>query len=177
MRYHEELCRAMTMLADAGVHFYGQAVAADGTAMRTTLKHLPPEVLHEFPVAENMNLGFCTGIAIAGGKPCMVLPRINFLLEATSQLVLHLDKIALYSDGGYRPKVIIRTAIATDKPLDPGPQHLGDYVGAFKLMLKTVEVVRLNRPKDIFDAYHWAAHWATGSTMLVEHLSMYDEGT
>jgi pyruvate/2-oxoglutarate/acetoin dehydrogenase E1 component len=128
----------MALLSDAGAVFLGQAVACDGTAMRSTLKHLPPERLIEMPVAENMQAGMCTGIAIAGGLPVCCYPRINFMLEAVSQIVQHLDKLPLYSD--YRPRVIIRTAIATNKPLDPGPQHVGNYVPAFRSMLKTIHV-------------------------------------
>ena len=81
--------------------------------------------------------------AIGGTIPVSIFPRWNFLLLAANQLVNHLDKLPIYSNGGYRPKVIIRTAVATDQPLDPGPQHLGDYSGPFAEMLATVRVARL----------------------------------
>lgn len=170
--FHSELCRAMSMLADAGAVFLGQAVRADGTAMRTTLAHLPPERLIEMPVAENMQAGMCTGIALAGGLPVCIYPRINFMLEAVSQICNHLDKLPLYSD--YRPRVIIRTAIATDKPLDPGPQHVGRYVEAFRLMLKTVYVEVLSNASAIVPAYE-AALKRNGSSLLIEELAMYDQ--
>ena len=169
--YHSELCRAMALLSDAGAVFLGQAVACDGTAMRSTLKHLPPERLIEMPVAENMQAGMCTGIAIAGGLPVCCYPRINFMLEAVSQIVQHLDKLPLYSD--YRPRVIIRTAIATNKPLDPGPQHVGNYVPAFRSMLKTIHVCELLHAEMIVPCYQ-AALRREGSSLLVEHLSLYE---
>lgn len=172
MTYHSELCRAMSMLADAGAVFLGQAVACDGTAMRSTLKHLPAERLIEMPVAENMQMGMCTGIALAGGLPVCIFPRLNFMLECVSQLVQHLDKIPLYSE--FRPKVIIRTAIATDKPLDPGPQHVGDYTAALCAMLRTVAVARIYEARDIA-SYYEAALRRDGSTILIEDLGMYDE--
>ena len=172
MGYHSELCRAMSLLSDAGAVFIGQAVACDGTAMRSTLKHLPADRLIEFPVAENMQLGLCTGIALAGGFPVCIYPRVNFMLEAVSQLVQHLDKIPLY--GGYRPKVIIRTAIATHKPLDPGPQHLGDYTAAIRAMLRTVVVEELHTAPLIMSAYR-AALERPWSTLLVEDLGRYEE--
>lgn len=172
MTYHGELCRAMTMLADAGAVFVGQAVACDGTAMRSTLKHLPPQQLLEFPVAENCQAGFCTGIALAGGFPVCIFPRINFMLECVSQICNHLDKIPLYSD--WRPRVIIRTAVATDKPLDPGPQHVGDYTMAFRHMLKTVHVARIDRAEDIVPIYQHAME-REGSSLIVEDLGRYDE--
>lgn len=172
MTYHAELCKAMTMLADAGGVFVGQAVSSDGTAMRSTLKHLPPQQLLEFPVAENMQVGFCTGIALAGGLPVCIHPRINFLLEAVSQLAQHLDKIPLYSN--FRPRVIIRTAVATDKPLDPGPQHVGDYTMAFRHMLKTVWVARIDRAEDIVPIYKHAME-REGSSLIVEDLAHYGD--
>ena len=161
------------MLADAGAVFLGQAVACDGTAMRTTLAHLPPERLIEMPVAENMQLGMCTGISLAGGLPVCIFPRINFMLEAISQLVQHLDLLPIYSHGGYQPRVIIRTAIATDDPLDPGQQHLGDYSREIESMLRRTYVARLWHAKDIVPAYKLALE-RKESTILVEYLERYD---
>ena len=123
------------------------------------------------PVAENMQCGMCHGIALAGGLPVSVYPRIDFLIEAVPQLVQHLDKWKAM--GGGSPRVIIRTAVASDKPLDPGPQHKSNYVQAFRAMLKTVMVVELLTAEHIVPAYERALE-RDGSTLLVEHLSLYD---
>ena len=156
---------SMSLLADADAFFVGQAVGTQGTFMSGTLEHIPIEQRIEFPVMENSQLGFCTGIAMAGGLPVCIFPRINFMLEAISQLVQHLDKIPLFSD--YRPKVIIRTAIATPIPLDAGPQHLGDYSDAVAAMLSTVKVVKLLTADQIVPEYK-AAMEREGSTLLIE---------
>lgn len=145
--------------------FVGQAVTCAGTAMTDTLRHIPPDKKREFPVAENMQMGFCIGLALAGYLPVCIFPRINFMLEAISQLVQHLDKIQLFS--GFRPKVIIRTAIATQEPLDPGPQHLGDYCRGFDAMLTTVRLYHLHSAAAILPAYRKALDDAN-STILVE---------
>lgn len=174
MIYHQALCRSMSMLAERGAVFLGQAVSCDGTAMRSTLKHLPPKQLIEMPVAENMQLGLCTGIALAGGLPVCCFPRINFMLEAMSQLVSHLDKLPLYSDGGYRPKVIIRTAIAADAPLNPGEQHLGSYVNAIRAMLQTVQVREMFSASQV-EAFYEEAASGGGSWLMVEHLGAYND--
>lgn len=168
--YFDELCKAMKLLADAGAVVVGQTAQAPGTAMHGTLKDFPQEQRLEFMVAENMQLGFCTGIALAGKLPLSIYPRINFFIEALPQLVQHLDKIPLFSD--YKPKVIIRTAIATDKPLDPGAQHKGDYTAAIEQMLSTVKVVKLTEASQIVPSYQ-AALERDGSTLLVEDLSKY----
>jgi pyruvate/2-oxoglutarate/acetoin dehydrogenase E1 component len=150
--------------------FLGQAVAYAGTAMFTTLADVPMEKRIELPVAEDMQLGLCIGAALNGDLPICCYPRWNFLLLATSQLVLHLDKIPLFS--GYRPRVLIRTSVATPHPLDPGPQHLGDYSEPYRAMLKTVVVVCLDKAEDIVLQYRIAME-REGSTILIEYASQY----
>ncbi len=168
--YFENLCFAMKMLADNKASFIGQSCTFQGTAMFSTLRDVPMEQRLEFPVAENFQQGFCTGIAMAGGLPVCMYPRINFFLEAIPQLVQHLDKIPLFSD--YNPKVIIRTSIATTDPLDPGPQHIGDYTDAIEAMLSTVKVVRLRKAEEIVPSYKEALE-RDGSTLLVEWVELY----
>lgn len=154
--------------------FLGQAVAYKGTAMTDTLREVPKDRLIELPVAEDMQLGMCTGMSLAGYVPISIYPRWNFLLLATNQLVLHLDKLSTYSHGGYRPKVIIRTAVASKSPIDPQAQHLGNFTDPFRQMLKTVEVIELTGAHQIFDAYRRAYEREDGrSTLLVEHTSRY----
>lgn len=151
--------------------FLGQAVAYPGTGMFNTLRDVPDHKRVEWPVCEDMQLGAAIGASLNGDLPVCLYPRWNFLLLATSQLVLHLDKLPLFSD--YRPKVIIRTAVATADPLDPGPQHLGDeFTEAYRSMLKTVVVVSLDRAEDIVTQYK-AALEREGSTLLVERMSLY----
>lgn len=150
--------------------FMGQAVACKGTAMTNTFRDVPKVKLLEMPVTEDMQLGMAIGMSLNGLLPVCCYPRINFLLLAMNQLVLHLDKLPLYSD--YRPKVIIRTGIATSTPMDPGPQHLGDFTSEFRGMLKTVYVERLWHAQDIIPAYVDALA-AEHSTLMVEELGMY----
>ncbi len=149
--------------------FLGQSVAYPGTVIFNTLEDVPMEKRIELPVAENMQLGMCTGLALNGFVPVSSFPRWPFLLDATPQLVNHLDKLPIYSRGGYRPKVIIRVGVPTPKPLHPGAQHLGNYSDPFRQMLKTVRVVELERAEDIFPEYRDAYERTDGrSTILVE---------
>lgn len=171
--YFDELCRAMAMLAEEpSAVFMGQAVACEGTAMFNTLRDVPMAQRVELPVAEDMQMGMAIGAALNGDLPITIYPRWNFLLLAMSQLVLHLDKLPLMSAGGFRPKVIIRTAVATDKPLDPGPQHVGDFTLAVGSMLDTVEIMQLRYPQQIMPAYERALA-LPGSFLLVERMEHY----
>ncbi len=168
--YFESLCAAMKMLSDDGYIFTGQTVHDAGTALNSTFRDVPLENRFEMPVFENCQLGMATGIAMAGGKICTCYPRINFMLEAIPQLVQHLDKIPLFSD--YRPKVIIRTSVATTNPLDPGPQHIGDYTYAISKMLSTVRVRKLHTAEEIVPTYKEAMEF-DGSTLIVEYVEKY----
>ncbi len=169
--YFDELAKSMHWLAQQpGTIFMGQAVACPGTAMSRTLQHIKPELLLELPVAEDMQMGMAIGMSLAGFIPVCIYPRFNFLLLAMNQLVLHLDKLPLYSE--YRPKVIIRTAVATDDPMDPGPQHLGDFTIPMQSMLRTVKVEKITEAEQVLPAYA-AAFQRPESTLLIEMAGMY----
>jgi pyruvate/2-oxoglutarate/acetoin dehydrogenase E1 component len=177
MKYFDELCRAMEWLAsDPRVVFLGQAVACPGTAMSNTLKNVSRDKLLELPVTEELQMGMSSGLALAGLVPVSIFPRWNFLLLATNQVVNHLDKFPLMSNGGYRPKVIIRTGIGSVRPLHPQHQHVGDFTEAFRLMCRNIEVIRLDEPEQVFPAYQRAFERDDGkSTIVVEYGDYYSE--
>jgi pyruvate/2-oxoglutarate/acetoin dehydrogenase E1 component len=177
MKYFDELCRAMEYLArDQRTMFLGQAVACPGTAMTNTLKNVDRAKLLELPVTEDLQMGMSTGLALTGIVPVSIYPRWNFLLCAVSQLVSHLDKLPAMSDGGYKPKVIVRTGIGSERPLHPQFQHVGDFTDAFRLMCKNIEVIRLDEPEHIFPAYQKALEREDGkSTIIVEYGDYYSE--
>lgn len=177
MKYYDELCRSMEYLAyDQRVVFMGQAVIAKGTAMTTTIDKISTSRKIELPVAEEMQMGMSVGMALAGFVPVTFYPRWNFLLLAVNQLVGHLDKLPIMSQGGYQPKVIVRTSVGSERPLHPQCQHVGDFTDAFRLMLSTVEVIRLDESEQIFPAYQKALERTDGrSTVLVEWGDFYHE--
>ncbi len=177
MKYFDELKRSMDFLAqDPRTVFLGQAVAVPGTAMTNTLKDVPRERLIELPVAEEMQMGMTIGMALAGQVPVSVFPRWNFLLCAMNQLINHLDKVQVMSNGRYKAKAIVRTGIGSQRPLHPQHQHIGDYTDALKSMCTTIEVIRLDEPADIFPAYEKALLRDDGrSTLLVEYGDFYGE--
>lgn len=196
--YLQSLTQAMTELA---AHprsvFLGQSVLAGGTAMTQTFAGVPRDRLIEFPVAEETQMGTATGLALGGDLPVCVFPRINFMLLAISQIVLHLDALPLFSE--FRPKVIIRTAICSPTPLDPGVQHLDPtyddpkwvkqvgpvfkdvsylepdgYIEALKAMLRTVYVYEIQHVSEVLPAYREALARPL-STILVERAELYDQ--
>lgn len=165
-----------SLARDPRTIFIGQAVACPGTAMTNSLKNIQREKLLELPVTEEMQMGMSTGLALGGYVPICIYPRWNFLLLAVNQVVNHLDKLPIVSNGGYRPKVIIRTGIGSERPLHPQHQHVGDFTDAFRLMCKTVEIIRLDEPEQIFPAYQKALEREDGrSTIVVEYGDYHNE--
>lgn len=177
MKYFDELKRSMEWLAERpDTMFLGQAVEFAGTAMTNTLADVSRDKLLEMPVTEEMQMGITIGMAVNGTVPVSIYPRWNFLLLATNQLVNHLDKLPLYSHGEYRPRVIIRTSIGSQRPINPQIQHTGDFTDGFRLMLENIEVIRLDEPEEIFPAYKKAYEREDGkSTIIVEYGDYFNE--
>ena len=177
MKYADELTKAMDFLAkDPKTIFLGQAVEYPGTAMSNTLKNVPKKKLIEIPVAEEMQLGISNGLALNNFIPISIFPRWNFLLLATNQLINHLDKFEVMSQGLFKTKVIIRTSIGSQRPLHPQHQHVGDFTEVFNKALSTVDIIRLEEPKDVIPAYEKALERDDGkSTILVEYGDYYNE--
>lgn len=163
--------QAMTLLAkDSRCLFLGQDVVYAGTSMHRHLAGVPRSQRIEMPVAEDLQMGISTGLALQGFLPVSVYPRMDFLMRAMDQLVNHLDKLDRMSKGQFRPKVIIRTRVGGKTPLDAGPQHTQDHTLAFKFMLENIEVSRVFLPKEILPTYEQALE-RKGSTLVVESLS------
>lgn len=169
--YFDEVKRAMNYLWQVPeVVFVGQSVKWDGHALFKTLEGVPEKKRIELPVIEDFQMGYSTGLALQGFIPVSIFPRWDFLILAANQLVNHLDKIPLVS--GFKPKVIVRTTVGSKRPLDPGPQHCQNHTEAFRLMLKTVNVIELLKAEDVFPAYESAVR-SPGSFLIVEHMDLY----
>ncbi|HJS81322.1 MAG TPA: hypothetical protein VJ742_00640 [Nitrososphaera sp.] len=167
LTFKQAVTDAMTMCGNwPNSIFVGQSVKYDGQAQFDTFSGVPIEKRIEMPVAEDFQLGFCTGLSLQGYLPISFYPRMDFLLLAANQLVNHLDKIPLMSE--YRPKVIIRTCVGQTKPLNAGLQHTQDHTEAFRLMLKTVRVDKINHPDEVIPAYQRALD-SEHSTIIVEN--------
>lgn len=168
--YKNELTRSMELLAShKKTIFIGQSVEVAGTAMRTTLESIDPEKLLELPVDEDFQMGLANGLAMAGYIPVSIFPRWNFLLLAVNQIVNHLDKFKELTRLDIPPKVIIRTGVGSESPLNPGPQHTGDFTKAFEIMCPNINIVRLDSATSIYKEYEKALNRTDGvSTMLIE---------
>jgi pyruvate/2-oxoglutarate/acetoin dehydrogenase E1 component len=171
LNYQEELTKAMSLLAEhPKTLFVGQAVRYDGQRAHATFAGVPMEKRIEMPVCEDFQMGFCTGLALEGYMPICFFPRWDFAILACNQIVNHLDKIPLLGD--FKPKVIIRTAVGANAPLNPGPQHTQNHTDAFRLMLRTIPIFELRSAEVVMPRYREALHRAIPS-ILVERMDRY----
>ena len=177
MKYFDELTKSMEWLAEKeDTIFLGQAVEYPGTALTNTITNVSKSKLLEMPVNEEMQMGMTLGMALNGSVPVSFFPRWNFLILAANQLVNHIDKINIMSDGGYKPKIIIRTAIGSQRPLHPQHQHISDFTAGFKALCDYVDIIRLEEPHQIFNAYKYAYERTDNRpTLLVEWGDFYNE--
>ena len=174
MSYKEELIKSMKLLSDNGYIFIGQNMVFGGTSMFHTMTDIPIEQRIELPVFEDIQSGMATGMALEGLKVCSVYPRMDFLLLAMNQIINHLDKADMMSDGQFKPKVIIRTAVGSKEPLMPGPQHCQDYSTELAMMCWNIDVIKLNRAEDVYPAYEKALK-SDKSTILIELPDVYNQ--
>tara|TARA_A100001011_G_scaffold270348_1_gene279592 strand:+ start:184 stop:726 length:543 start_codon:yes stop_codon:yes gene_type:complete len=177
LKYKNELIKSMEFLSKKkNTIFLGQSVSYSGNSIFNTLKKVKKNKKIELPVAEDMQMGMSTGLAMQGYVPITCFPRYDFLILAFNQLVNHLDKIRFMTDGQFKPKVIIRTAIGSKRPLNGGVQHTQDYTKIFKTTLKEVKVIFLKEPKMIFPSFKKAYHDKKNfSYLFVENGDFYNE--
>lgn len=169
LSYREEIIRAMELLArDPRVVVLGQGVRYPcAVGLLDTLECFPESRRIELPIMEDCQMGMCLGLFFEGFIPLSVYSRMDFLILSLGQLCLHLDKWEAMSHGRWQPQVIIRTSIGPKRPLDGGPQHTGDYTQALRLMLPSIDVVRLWAADAILPAYRRALE-GPRPTILVE---------
>ena len=124
------------------------------------------------PIIESTQFGIAIGLSLQGYTVLNLYPRMNFMLSAIDPLINFLDKIEEISHKEYSSKMIIRTAIGSQKPLFPGHQHIFDYTEGIKSMCHNIQVVKLQEPQEIFPAYY-NAYFSKKPTLIVEYADYY----
>lgn len=112
--------------------FIGQQLIYYGNPMSKTVDKLKKDKFIETPVFEETQMGMSLGLAMTGKLVITFYPRWDFLISSTNQLINHVDKYKAMT--GEDIHMIIRVGKGSDKPLDPGHQHKGNYLEQFKQM-------------------------------------------
>jgi len=172
--YKDALTKSMTYLGEQNdTVFIGQQIIWPGNPMSSTLVNVSKEKMIEVPVMEDSQMGMSLGMAMAGKFVITFYPRWDFLICATNQLVNHVDKIGLMSGGEWKPNMIIRVGKGSDKPLDPGHQHRGNYFNEFKSMCTNVNFIDLKDWEPI-EFHYKNAYEKGGVHIIVEYPELYN---
>jgi pyruvate/2-oxoglutarate/acetoin dehydrogenase E1 component len=171
--YKDALTKSMDFLGEQqDTVFIGQQVLWHGNPMSTTIGNVPKDKIIELPVMEESQMGMSLGMAMAGNFVITFYPRWDFLICATNQLVNHVDKIGLMSGGKWNPNMIIRLGKGSDKPLDPGHQHRGNYINEFKSLCPNIKFHDLLTHDNIESIYR-DAYTNGGIHIIVEYPELY----
>jgi pyruvate/2-oxoglutarate/acetoin dehydrogenase E1 component len=172
-RYKDALTNVMTELGKKDdTIFVGQQIIFQGNPMSTTLGEVPKSKMIELPVMEESQMGMSLGMAMTGKFVITFYPRWDFIICATNQLVNHLDKIGLMSGGDWTPNIIIRLGKGSDKPLDPGHQHKGNYLNQFRELCPNINFYDLDHWEKIDEVYS-NCYNKGGINVIVEYPELY----
>lgn len=169
--YKDALTDAMTWLGrQSDVIFIGQQIVYAGNPMSTTLTQVNKELMIELPVMEETQMGMSLGLAMQGKNVITFYPRWDFIILASNQLINHVDKFELMT--GKKINLLIRLGKGSDKPLDPGHQHKGNYIEEYKKMCPNIKFHDLKDAKTIVKTYE-DAFLEGGVHVLVEYPELY----
>jgi pyruvate/2-oxoglutarate/acetoin dehydrogenase E1 component len=169
--YKDSLIKAMTYLGNKDdTIFIGQQIVYAGNPMSTTLGNVPKDKMIEVPVMEETQMGMSLGLSMTGKTVITFYPRWDFLVSSTNQLVNHVDKYTLMT--GKKTNILIRLGKGSDKPLDPGHQHKGNYINEFKSLCSNIKFHDLTSHTSIIDSYT-SAYEEGGVHVLVEYPELY----
>lgn len=171
MKCKDAVKNSMELLAtNPMVRFIGYNLKY-GSKSYGSLTNIDPNIIIETPVAEQLMSGLAIGMALEGFLPVMIFERHDFLLLATDQLINHLSKIKLMSQGEFTPRIIIRAIVGGTKPFHPGPQHIQDFTDIFKVH-STFHIFEPQNAKEIKEAYINALQLSE-SSFIVEKRDEY----
>ena len=157
MEYKDSLTIAMTKLGKMdNTIFLGQQILFPGNPMSSTLVDVPKEKMIELPVMEDSQMGMSLGLAMTGKFVITFYPRWDFLICAANQLINHVDKMELMSNGQWKPNMIIRVGKGSEIPLNPGPQHRNNYFKEFQSITQTIKFFDCLTADHVKNAYDHA---------------------
>jgi pyruvate/2-oxoglutarate/acetoin dehydrogenase E1 component len=119
---------------------------------------------------EETQMGMSLGLAMTGKTVITFYPRWDFIILASNQLINHVDKYEMMT--GKKANILIRLGKGSDKPLDPGHQHKGNYFEQYKSMCPNIKFYDLKTVADIYPAYE-EAYTQGGVSVLVEYPELY----
>jgi 2-oxoisovalerate dehydrogenase E1 component len=102
------------MERDPSIFVVGEGIGARGGNFNTTLglfERFGPERLRDTPIAERGFTTMCTGAAMTGARPVVDAMFMDFLLEATGDLIHQTSMLRWMSGGRLKVPIVLRGCI------------------------------------------------------------------
>jgi len=139
---------AQLLASDRRVFILGQGVWSPwyaGTTLRDMDKEFGRHRVIDSPVSENATTGAALGAAIAGMRPIVFHPRMDFMLLAVDPIVNQAANWSYMFGGQVNCPVVIRAVI--NRGGEQGPQHSQALQGMF-MQIPGLKVVMPSTPYD-----------------------------
>ncbi|MDG6907788.1 MAG: alpha-ketoacid dehydrogenase subunit beta [Nitrososphaerota archaeon] len=131
--------RVMVMGEDVGIY--------DGVFKVTKgfLKEFGEDRVRDTPISENAIAGAGLGAAIAGLKPVVEIMYMDFINEASDQIVNHVPKVHFMSGGKLKAPLVIRTQFSLGR--STGAQH-SQMMASFFMNTPGIKIAIPSTPYD-----------------------------
>ena len=176
LNYCEAIREAHVQLleSDPGVFVIGQGLWSPwyvGATMRDLDKQFGRNRILDSPVSENATTGAAIGAALAGMKPIVVHPRMDFMLLAADPIVNQAANWSHIFDGQANVPLVIRAII--NRGGEQGAQHSQALQGVF-MHIPGLKVVMPSTPYDA-KGLLIAAIYDGNPVMYIDDRWLYDE--
>jgi len=150
LSYAEAIREAFSQMLsrDERVFVIGQGVRSPwyvGTSMQDLDKEFGPDRIIDSPVSENATTGAALGAAVAGMRPIVIHPRMDFMLLAVDQIVNQAANWFYMSGGRVCAPITVRAIV--NRGGEQGAQH-SQSVHAWFMHVPGLKVVMPSTPYD-----------------------------
>ncbi|MGH7841035.1 MAG: alpha-ketoacid dehydrogenase subunit beta [Candidatus Binataceae bacterium] len=165
---------AQLLASDARVFVIGQGLWSPwyaGGSMQDLEKEFGRDRLLDSPVSENATSGLAVGAALAGMRPILFHPRMDFMLLAVDPIVNQAANWSYIFDGKVKAPVVIRAVI--NRGGEQGAQH----AQALQATFMHVPGLKVVMPATAYDAKGLliAAVRDGGPVLYIDDRRLYDE--
>jgi 2-oxoisovalerate dehydrogenase E1 component len=159
---------AAAMEKDPAIFVLGEGIGKRGGNFRTTVglyERFGPERLCDTPISERGFVGLSAGAAMTGTRPVVDFMFLDFILDATGEIINQIAKIQYMSSGRLQMPVLLRGCIGIGN--SAATHHSGSYYSLFA-NIPGLRVVVPSNPADAKGLLTRALH-CPDPVLFLEH--------
>jgi len=160
------------MRRDPSIFYIGQGIGVRGGNWQQTrglFAEFGGERLRDTPISETGQTGIGIGAAMAGSRPVVDIVFMDFLLEATGQIIQQASTIHYISNGKIKVPLVIRAAMGGVR--SSGPHHSHSFYSFF-MHIPGLKVVVPAYPYDVKGLLKTSLH-EDNPVLFLEHKALY----